>query len=56
MEYVLRHWRGNGQIIPSIKKKFYHDYPKHRNKRPYRLEECFVKDITEEEYNKLLNK
>lgn len=49
-QFVLRHWRGNGQIIPDVKRKKYFDYPKHRNKPPYYLSECFVRDISVEEY------
>ena len=48
--YIWRRWRGNGSIIADIWKPIYHDYPKHRRKRGYRVEEVFVKDITEEEY------
>lgn len=50
MQFIMRHWRGNGQIIPDIMKDKYFDYPKHRNKRPYTLSECLVKVITVEEY------
>lgn len=49
-KFVLRHWRGNGQIIPSVMQDKYYDYPKHRNRRPYSLAECIYKVITFEEY------
>lgn len=49
-KFVLRHWRGNGQIVPDIMKDKYYDYPKHRNKRPYTLAECICKVISEDEY------
>lgn len=51
-KFVLRHWRGRGQIIPDIKRKKYYDYPKHRGKPPYYLDDCLVKEITEEEFKK----
>ena len=49
-KYCLRHWRGDGQVIPDIVKDFYHDYPKHRNIRPYKLYECICQVISEKEY------
>lgn len=52
MQFVLRHWRGCGQVIPDIKRKKYYDYPRHRNKPPYYLNECFVQDITEDEFKR----
>lgn len=30
-KYCLRHWRGDGQIIPDVVRDKYYDYP--RNKR-----------------------
>lgn len=51
-KYVLRHWRGDGQIIADVMKPKYFDYPKHRRKRPYLLKEVFVKEISEDEYKK----
>lgn len=51
-KYVLRHLRGNGQIIPDIMRDFYHDYPKHRNMAPYKLSQCISSVITEKEYLK----
>ena len=54
-KFVLRHWRGNGSIIPDIMKDVYYDYPKHsmnRNARSYKLSECIYKVISEEEYLK----
>ena len=49
-KFVLRHWRGNGQIIPDIMRDKYYDYPKHRNKRPYSLSQCIVQVISQKEY------
>lgn len=49
-QFVLRHWRGNGQVIPDIMKDFYHDYPKHRNIRPYKLSECICQVLSQKEY------
>lgn len=52
-KFVLRHWRGNGQVIPSIMKDSYMDYPKNsmnRNSRSHSLSECIVSVISEEEY------
>jgi len=37
-------------IIPDIVKDFYHDYPRHRNVRPYKLSECICKVLSEKEY------
>lgn len=51
-KYVLRHWRGNGMVIPDAMKDHYYDYPKHRNIRPYKLSECIVSVLTENEYLK----
>ena len=48
--YIHRRWRGNGSIIADIWKPIYYDYPKHRGKRGYPVEDVFVRDITEEEY------
>lgn len=53
-KYVLRHWRGNGQVIPDLMKDKYYDYPKHRNVRPYKLSECIVSVLTEKEYLKFV--
>jgi hypothetical protein len=53
-KYVLRHWRGNGQVIPDTMKDHYYDYPKHRNIRPYKLSECIVSVLTEDEYLKFV--
>ena len=52
-KFVLRHWRGNGQVIPDLMKDSYYDYPKksmNRNARRYSLAECIVKVITFEEF------
>lgn len=49
-KYVLRHWRGNGQVIPDLMKDKYYDYPKHRKVQPYTLSECIVSVLTEKEY------
>ena len=49
-KFVLRHWRGNGQIIPDVMKDSYQDYPKYRNVRPYKLSECLYKVLTEAEF------
>ena len=49
-QFVLRHVRGNGQIIADIMKDFYHDYPKHRNMRPYKLSECIHQVLSQKEY------
>ena len=54
-KYCLRHWRGNGQVIPDIVKNRYYDYPKNsmnRNARVITLAESIVKIISEEEYLK----
>jgi len=53
-KFVLRHWRGNGQVIPDIMKEHYYDYPKHRNIRPYKLSECICQVISEKEYLKFI--
>lgn len=53
-KYVLRHWRGNGQVIPDLMKDFYQDYPKHRNIRPYKLSECICSVLSEKEYLKFV--
>lgn len=49
-KFVLRHWRGNGQIIPDVMKEEYNDYPKYRNIRAYKLKDCLYKIISSEEY------
>lgn len=53
-KFVLRHWRGNGEVIPDIMKDHYYDYPKHRNIRAYKLSECIVQVLTEKEYLKFI--
>lgn len=53
-KFVLRHWRGDGQVIPDIMKDHYYDYPKHRNIRPYKLSECIVQVLSEKEYLKFI--
>ena len=53
MKFILRHWRGNGQIIPDIKKSHYRDYPKHsmnRNAKTHTCKQVIVREITREEY------
>jgi hypothetical protein len=56
-KYVLRHWRGNGQVIPGLMKDSYQDYPKHRNVRPYKLSECICSVLYGvEEHNKAVKK
>jgi len=49
-KFVLRHWRGDGQIIPDVMREAYQDHPKHRKVRPYKLSECLYKVLTEAEY------
>ena len=54
-KFVLRHWRGNGQIIPDIMKDRYYDYPKrsmNRNAGWCSLKDCIYKVISQEEYLK----
>lgn len=53
-KFVLRHWRGNGQVIPDVMKDKYYDYPRHRNIAPYSLADCIVQVISEKEYLKYL--
>lgn len=55
-KFCLRHWRGNGSIIPDILKDKYYDYPHHRNKRPYTLAECIVKVLSEKEFKEYVLK
>lgn len=49
-KFVLRHWRGNGQVIEDIMKDYYHDYPKSRNMKPYKLSDCICQVISEKEF------
>lgn len=54
-KFCLRHWRGDGQIIPDIMKDSYRDYPKrsmNRNARSHSLSECIVRVLTKTEYLK----
>ena len=51
-KFVLRHWRGNGQIIPDVMRDNYQDFSKCRNIRPFKLSECLYKVLTEDEYLK----
>jgi len=54
-KFVLRHWRGCGQVIADVMKDYYYDYPKNsmnRNARRYSLSECIVQVISEEEFLK----
>lgn len=48
-KYVLKHWRGDGQVIPDVMKDFYDDYPKYRNIK-VKLKDCIVQVLTEKEY------
>lgn len=53
MKFVLRRWRGDGNIIADVLKDKYRDYPKNsmnRNARVISLSECIVQVITEEEF------
>ncbi len=49
-KFVLRHWRGSGQVIADIMKDYYHDYPRHRNIAPFKLSDCIVQVLTQQEY------
>lgn len=54
-KFCLRHWRGNGSVIPDVVKDSYRDYPKrsmNRNARSHSLAECIVQVISEDEYLK----
>ena len=55
MKFVLRRWRGDGNIIPDILKDKYQDYHKksmNRNARSITLAECIVQVINEEDFLK----
>lgn len=49
-KFVLRHWRGNGEVIADVMRDKYFDYPKHRNKPPITLATCIVQVISQEQY------
>lgn len=52
-KFVLRHWRGNGQVVADVMKDWYYDYPKNsmnRRARRCSLAECIVQVISQEEY------
>lgn len=54
-KFCLRHWRGNGQVIPDIVKDRYYDYPKNSmNRRAgwHSLATGIVQIISQEQYLK----
>ena len=53
-KFVLRHWRGSGQVMADVMKDYYYDYPKSMNIKPYSLSECICKIINEDEFLKFI--